>query len=428
MTSLTTPHTDALSAVHDMSIDDLRREYIALKNTGYSLSVEESHLKDKIEVLREESVRTELNAEVREEQMSNQLFRRLDGAEKEVQRYKAMLKEEENAAETLTARIKQMRSEKNEVENVLEERQEYLLMNLQRKLLETARKKTWVEQELMLERQRYLDVLVTRLDALRGRSNSGSSDFTVTTTTTTQRGNSAAASPAAAEKSTDATPAAAAASASGAGTTGVSSSPAAESNPPRVATPEKAAPAEDAAAATTTAGAPSPAPPLKSPYASFSQGSRSGLASTPRSGDVTPLSSHSSETHQIVVTLERKLNQLLLEQAAAMQRTSATEKQCAELGAKLRSVQEATFLYRARAAKLKEELKEVRARLVDANSNTSFAATNMSVCGDSSFDESLSASVNPRSFDPAVSLSMSNLSLRERTRELLSSIPPPTMN
>lgn len=440
-----TPRTDALSGVHDMSIDELRREYISLKSTGYSLSVEETHLKDKIEVLREESVRAELNAEMKEEQMSNQLFRRLDGAEREVQRYKAMLKEEETEAEALTARIKKMRNEKNEVENVLEERQEYLLMNLQRKLLETARKKTAVEQELMLERQRYLDVLATRLDALRGRSTAGSAESSTTLrpapdapTGALSPGATTAAATSVAAARAGAAPEASSLAVENASSASASTAPAAPAA--SASTPEKAAPLD----------ADAPAPPLKSPFTSFTRqpakeaaavtaplstphataitpSARASLSGTPRSGDLTPLSSHSSETHHAVVALERKLNQLLLEQASAMQRTSATEKQCAELGAKLRAVQEATFLDRARAAKLKEELKEARARLAEANTATTSTA-NTSMLGEASFDDSFSSGVNPRSFDPSVSLTLSNLSLRERTRELLSSIPPPPMN
>ncbi|KPI90486.1 hypothetical protein ABL78_0416 [Leptomonas seymouri] len=438
MTSFVSPRTDALLAVQDMSIGDLRREYISLKSTGYSLSVEETHLKDKIEVLREESVRAEFIAEVKEEQMSNQLFRRLDGAEKEVQRYKAMLKEEESEADALTDRIKQMRSEKNEVENVLEERQEYLLMNLQRKLLETARKKSSVEQELMLEQQRYLEMLMTRLDALRGRSTASSADSSTLRFSAAAVGNASLPSSTAAgsERPPDAL------HGSGGAATASDVGAAAEFPLPvkvtsfSTLTPEKASCNE----------ATLPAPAFKSPYTSFTKGSakdaelsgtlhpaavtpnaRAGFSSVPRSGDLAQVPSHSSETHQAVVALEQKLNQLLLEQAAAMQRTSATEKQCAELGAKLRAVQEATFLDRARAAKLKDDLREVRARLTEANS-TPKSTTNASTLGDSSFDDSVLSSVNSRSFDTSASLTMNNLSLRERTRELLSSIPPPPMN
>ncbi|KPA82288.1 hypothetical protein ABB37_03393 [Leptomonas pyrrhocoris] len=418
MKSLTTPRTDALAVVHDMSIDELRREYVSLKSAGYSLSVEEIHLQDKIEVLREESVRAELNAEMKEEQMSNQLFRRLDGAEKEVQHYKAMLREEESEAEALTSRIKKMRNEKNEVENVLEERQEYLLMNLQRKLLETARKKTSVEQELMQEQQRYLEVLVTKLDALRGRSTAGNADAS----------------------SSVRPPSAAPASVLSLSGTASTAAPAVQpvssltkESPTEAATPEKASrddatppvPVAHRASFSFNKGPAKDASLSGTPHLmATTPSARASLSGTPRSSESTPLSSHPSETHQAVVSLERKLNQLLLEQASAMQRTSATEKECAELGAKLRSVQEATFLVRARAAKLKEELKEARARLAEANCNAAITTA----VSNTSFDDSLSSGANLRSVDPSVSMSMSNLSLRERTRELLSSIPPPPMN
>lgn len=271
-------------------------------------------------------------------------------------------------------------------------------MNLQRKLLETARRKTSVEQELMLERQRYLDVLVTRLDALRARGNAtGSAESSMTHRSLPEAPNTAV-SPSAAtqgEKST----------AEAAGS---------------AATPLRSPPLQLSKSAVKDAA------PGGTPHAlTLTPSLRPSCAGTPRSGDLTPLSSHSSETHHAVVALERKLNQLLLEQAAAMQRTSATERQCAELGAKLRSVQEATFLDRARASKLKEELKEARKRLAEADGSST---ANASVTAEASFDDATASVASTRSFDPSVSLTMSNVSLRERTRELLSSIPPHPMN
>ncbi|KAK7200738.1 hypothetical protein NESM_000131800 [Novymonas esmeraldas] len=423
---------DALVPVHEMSTERLRREYVSLKSTTYSLTVEESHLMRKIETLREESVRAELTAEMKEEQVSNQLFRRLDGAEKEVQRYQGLLKEEENEAESLSKRIKEMRSQQTEVENVLEERQEYLLMNLQRKLLDMANKKTLVEQELMMERQRYLDVLVTRLNGLRGRGSMSSADSSVTNhpqlhpsdagATHAERHVDAALAPPATPPSASPTPPPAASSCPATCDTG--SAKQAERGCREDAAAAGAAPQLTFAPSTSFTGVRRTKDALggSTLHGSFNSASaRFSNSTTPRSSEVTPRSSHSSETHHAVVALERKLNQLLLEQAAAMQRTSATEKQCAELTAKLRAVQEATFLDRARTSKMREELKEARSRLSEAE--TSGAAT-----VSSSFDDSSVMSGKNLSFDQYGSLTVSNLSLRERTRELLSSVPPPNLN
>lgn len=420
--------SDTPAPVHEMSMERLRREYVSLKSTSYSLMVEESHLIRKIETLREESVRAVLNAEMKEEQVSNQLFRRLDGAEKEVQRYQTLLKEEESEAESLSRRIKEMRSQQTEVENALEERQEYLLMNLQRKLLDMARKKTAVEQELMAERQRYLDVLVTRLNMLRGR---GLVSSTESSLTIHSQPSPAEANTTSVEKHFDVLLPSTAASHTSTPLlrTGVplgdnhsmlpSEKPLREDactetdiSLPLVVTPAVAAQKKPKDGVTVNA----------SRGNTNSTSGRLSASTTPRSADLTPRSSHSSETHHAVATLERKLNQLLLEQAAAMQRTSATEKQCAVLTAKLHAVQEATCLDRARASKMKEELEKARAHLSEMK------ASDNSGIPFSSFDDPSVMSSSNMSFDNSSSVVLSNLSLRERTRELLSSVPLPNPN
>ncbi|KAI5686470.1 hypothetical protein MNV84_03084 [Leishmania braziliensis] len=428
MPTVAASRSDALAPVHEMTMERLRREYVSLKSTSYSLTVEESHLMCKIETLREESVRAALNAEMMEEQVSNQLFRRLDGAEKEVQHYQSLLREEESETESLSKRIKEMRSQQTEVENMLEERQEYLLMNLQRKLLDMARKKTEVEQELMEERQKYLDVLVTRLNMLRGRGPGSSTESSVTTHSHLSPSEANVAS---VEKHVDVT----------LPTTTASHTP---TLPLRVGTslgdgnsmPSAEKPLQEDACPGTTLLLPLVLTPSltaqKRPNDGFSESTllsnanvpsgRFSMSTTPRSADLTPRSSHSSEAHHAVVALERKLNQLLLDQAVAMQRTSATEKQCAELTAKLHAVQEATFLDRARAAKMKEELEKARARLSEMKATDS--------CGTpfSSIDDGFATSSSSVSFENSSFVALSNLSLRERTRELLSSVPPPNMN
>ncbi|CAG9582108.1 conserved hypothetical protein [Leishmania major strain Friedlin] len=428
MSTMAASRSDTPAPVHEMSMERLRREYVSLKSTSYSLTVEESHLIRKIETLREESVRAVLNAEMKEEQVSNQLFRRLDGAEREVQRYQALLKEEESEAESLSGRIKEMRSQQTEVENALEERQEYLLMNLQRKLLDMARKKTAVEQELMAERQKYLDVLVTRLNMLRGRGVGSSTESSVTIHS---QPSPAEANTVPVAKHLDV--------------------PLPTTAAPHISTPllrtgvplgdnHGMLPAEKPLREDAHTDAGLPLPFVLSPAISAQKKPKDGVivnasrgntsstsgrlsaSTTPLSADLTPRSSHSSETHHAVVALERKLNQLLLEQAAAMQRTSATEKQCAVLTAKLHAVQEATFLDRARASKMKEELEKARARLSEVK------ARDRSGIPFSPLDDTSVMSGSNASFDNSSPLVLSSLSLRERTRELLSSVPQPNAN
>ncbi|GET92295.1 hypothetical protein, conserved [Leishmania tarentolae] len=415
-------------AVHEMSMERLHREYVSLKSTSYSLTVEESHLIMKIETLREESVRAVLNAEMKEEQVANQLFRRLDGAEKEVQRYQNLLKEEESETESLSRRIKEMRSQQTDVENALEERQEYLLMNLQRKLLDMARKKTAVEQELMAERQKYLDILVTRLNMLRGRAVGSSTESSVIIHSQPSTSETITV---AAEKHFDVSPLPV--------TSSHTSTPLLRTGV-TLGDSSSLPPAEKTLRGDACADSGLPIPLTLTPTltaqksrkedvsVNASHGNTNGASgrrsasTTPLSADLTPRLSHSSETHHAVAALERKLNLLLLEQAAAMQRTSATEKQCDVLTAKLHAVQEATFLDRARASKMREELEKARARLSEMKTSDSSSAPF------SHFDDISATSGSNVSSDNSSSAALSNLSLRERTRELLSSVPQPNAN
>ncbi|KAG5491607.1 hypothetical protein JIQ42_01513 [Leishmania sp. Namibia] len=429
MSTIAASRSDVLvTAASEMPIERLRREYVSLKSTSYSLTVEESHLISRIETLREESFRAVLDAEMREEQVSNQLFRRLDGAEKEVQRYQRLLKEEEMEAESLSARIKKMRHQQTEVENALEERQEYLLMNLQRKLLEMARKKTAVEQELMAERQKYLDVLVTRLNMLRGRGTGSSAESSVVIHS---QPNVSEASLLPAEKHVDVALPKPPASQLAAQPLTISTSVGDSHGMLSPETSLRDDASSDATLPLTTVST-SPCLPQRKLKDSFSvsmlrgntnsTSGRLSTSTTPLSAELTPRTSHSSETHHAVVALERKLNQLLLEQAAAMQRSTATERQCAELAAKLRAVQEATFLDRARASKMKEELEKARARLSEVKASGSPGIPF------SSFDDTTVANSRNILCDSSSSAVVGSLSLVERTRELLSSVPPTNLH
>ncbi|KEG12341.1 hypothetical protein DQ04_01781050 [Trypanosoma grayi] len=69
-------------------------------------------------------------------------------------------------------------------------------------------------------------------------------------------------------------------------------------------------------------------------------------------------------THEAVIRLERQLNDLLREHAVAVQASAKNEALCAKLGESLEGIQQAAFLDRARASKLKEDLRQARRRLL----------------------------------------------------------------
>lgn len=376
-------------------MEELRREYVSLMSTRYSLTLEESHLTDKIEALRQKSVDLQLHSEIEEEHATNQLFRRLDGAEKDVHRYESMLQEEEREVDRLSREFTTVCNAKSEIENKLEERQEYRLINLHRKLLDLVRTKTDLEQQLMAEGQRYLDVLLTEVHTLRGLEHSGSDSLS-------SAAPSAAVEPPPVLRLRE------------------SHVDASTTLPPSALLSVIREEPQLAAAALSVgpeaATSQRPCAVRRGPASGGSSALVSAMT-TPRSNEAPSRTSFSSESHQAVVDLELHLNRLLKEHADAMKRSGAMQQQCADLAAKLRSVQEATFLDRARASKLKEELDEATRRMTELKSS-SFAARD--ICGEDS-----SCLNSSRVLEPSTSsLAMGSMSLRERTKELLSSVPP----
>lgn len=327
MSATGTPSMDRRT-LEAMSLEELRREYVALKVDQHLLLSTSDTVQLKIESLRDESVRLQQSAEVEEEHAANQLFRRLDGAERDVRKYQLLLKEEESATNGLRLQIRAVRGQQSEVETQLEQQEEYLLLQLQKKLLEVATKKGDLERELQTERQRYLEVLVSQLAAIRGGGSSASAPDT----------------PLQSAGSGDSGPTAA-------------------------------------------------------------SGSGSGASVVTHTDPV---------THEKVQKLEDKLNALLAKHARAMHETAETERRCAELSAKLTDIQNATFLDRARAAKLKEELGVAREKLAELEATG----------GDtSSYDDSLALDTPRNMLDYSFASGSASMSLKERTKELLSAAP-----
>lgn len=357
-----TPGCDRRPTTDQMSLEELRQEFIHQKLTQFHLHAEAESLKSRIENLRSESVRLQQNAEIEEEHAANQLFRRLDGAERDVRKHQQLLKEEEEAMNNLRGQIREVRLQQTNVENQVEQQEDYLLVRLQKKLLEVANKKSELERELLTERQRYLEVLVSQLAVLRGVEDGASAS--VLSSGTAEEGNN----------------------------------PLQEDGANNVSASQPVA--ETSAGANATAiiddSAGEPTPP---------QGSPSGRGQ------------FDAATHNKVVQLEQRLNKLLAQQAQAMQESAETERRCAELSKKLTDIQNATFLDRARAAKLKEELYQARSKLSDLE-NASADVTSF-------YEENSSFSTPSRSLDQSTLIANASQSLKERTKELLSAAPPP---
>lgn len=402
MSLSSTPGHDREMPVLHMSVEDLRREFVRLSAEKFSLNTEEDQLSKKIESLREESVRLQLSSEIEEEHAANQLMRRLEGAERDVRKYRLLLREEELSTEDLTRQIKEIRNQQSDVENQLEQQQEFRMLKLQKKLMEVADKKGRVETELMLDRQRYLDVLVNQLARLRGTSESDVSG----TFGSGSASASAAAVPGGGEGGT---------SSAAVGKTGSlaqsSSAPPEAGGLPSVGQRsgvEHAMPTETA----------SSHPITPDPAAMSASVERGGSASASESFTATPTPPPppaSSATHQAVLRLEQRLNTMLQEHIAAVQESAETERRCAELANKLKEIQAAAFLDRARAAKLKEDIRLARGKLASLEAST--------ITRTDSLDDSSFSNTPNRSLDTAAASMLGSASLRDRTMQVLSTVP-----
>ncbi|EPY17695.1 coiled-coil domain-containing protein 6 [Strigomonas culicis] len=150
-----------------LSTEELRAEYVQLKAAQFNVSHKKANVELKCELLREESVRLQQLAEVEEEHTANQWLRRLGGAEKEVRLMRQALKDEELAGNSLSLQIRDVEQRRTEVEDQLEEREEYLLLTIQRQFFAVVEKKVALERRVMEERERYLTLLSKQLAKVR---------------------------------------------------------------------------------------------------------------------------------------------------------------------------------------------------------------------------------------------------------------------
>lgn len=348
MSTESTPIADRKS-VEQMTLEELQQEYVFLMTTQFKLTAESNALDEEIEELRNESVRMQQSAEVEGEHATLQLIRRIDGTSRDRRKYQGLLKEEEGELEVATETMRQCREQQTELEGQLRQQQEYLLEQLQKKLMSVSDRKMDLERELMAERQRYLETLFRLLATIRKNDCEGASG------------------------------------ASGSG----------------IDTPN-----------TDAAPAHSAAPPPSSPSSSSSPEPAAAAAET--------AAQHPPITHAEVVEVEQRLNRVLLDHSAAMQASMETKERCAVLTERLKNIQDAAFLDRARALRMRDDLRDVRRRLAEVK-----LADSMRMA-DASTEESGSFVATPSlSLDHSYNSTIDSMSLRERTREVLSTAPLP---
>lgn len=377
--SPTTPPQTSCGSPQTMSWNDLKKEYVYLKMAQHTLRSEEEKLNDKIESLREASVRLQQSAEVEEEHVANQLFRRLDGAERDVRKLQILLREEEGSVGEMTDQILEIREQQGTIEQQLEQQQEYLMSQLQQKLLDLANRKAGAERQLIGERQRYLDLLARRLALIRrrysrGEEEEGTPEEVVEGVRTTVRATSPDSC------------------ASEPGSSSIDMMP----MPQFMSTSE-----QDQSVA-----------PVSEGISGTHSHPHGGPLRCAESSSLTVPSPSSPSEHAQVIRLEQRLNRLLAEHVRAAQASTETEQRCAELVKKLKEIQTATFLDRARAVKMREDLHNARERLRALRNSTAGRETGED---------------GARGGDQ-LTLSPSVLSqhIRDRTIELLSVAPAPS--
>ncbi|CCW60636.1 unnamed protein product [Phytomonas sp. EM1] len=315
MSVQSTPSQDR-HRVEDMSIEELRKEYVALKTIQFSQHCEEEMLNKRIEMLREESVRLQQSTEIEEEHVANQLLRRLNSAERDVKKYEQLIHEEEETIEELSRQISVIHDQQREVESQLGKHQEEHIM-LQGKLLNRELKRSELGRELLDEWQRYLGVLVHHLAVVRNREEK--------------------------EKERE-----------GGGIC--------------LASPAMPAVPDEASSFPESAGAPGPASSV--PVSSVPVSSVP-VSSVPDSSDPilsSPLlTSCNSPAHPVVARLERRLRRLLAEHAQVRRGADAMRQQYTALSERLKRVQDTAFLEIAQAAKYRESLHDAQAKLLGFN-------------------------------------------------------------
>jgi chromosome segregation ATPase len=151
------------SPTPQMTDEELQMEIVRLQQENSSLDAKLVEQSNDYRKLRAEAVRQQQCAEVEEESIANNLFRRLDNATRETKKLGDALHREELQRQELQRELDAITHRQEEMENQLEQEQEYLLNGLQRQLIELSSKKKEAEKQLATERACYLEILASQI-------------------------------------------------------------------------------------------------------------------------------------------------------------------------------------------------------------------------------------------------------------------------
>lgn len=381
-----------------MSEEELARELARLEQENQRLESDLGNGEEIQHKLISKATTLQQAAEIEEESMSLNLMRKMESAKRDVQQYKRQIKAEELNHQKLRQQIDDVKRQQSDVENQLEQEQEFLMLKLQRQLMETNNRKMEIERELAQERTEYLEVLhnqLRRLMAVTPLSLSKLRESGRPRSDSQMSSSSAALAP----HSRAVTPCAALTDAS----LSVFNNPLGDSVLESPLTMFRS----------SRTGSPG----LGHSHVDPRQGvsgtpSADESPSRPRASSVTTGGS-ATPTSKTIAELERQVNELLRIQAEYLHSAKVSEDRCVALSDRLHELQQRTFLDSAKASKLQEDLRKTKTEL-EVLQSTSNVVTQLS-----SSTHHRTLSEDSGSLVPHVA-SMHSLSLRDRTKELLS--------
>lgn len=145
----------------------LEAELLKLMAEHASLEKEFNAKSAQVEQLTASAVRSQSEAEVGEEKITNRLLKRLDGARRNKEAIKERLRRETDEKAAVTGQIAEVQASLVELENQIETEQNRILHKLQRDLIEVSATKANVQRELHAERGAYLSFLRSALDSFQ---------------------------------------------------------------------------------------------------------------------------------------------------------------------------------------------------------------------------------------------------------------------
>lgn len=339
----------------DSSRGSLCKAYVKLTLLKEKLIEERRAISQDVQQLREESVKQQQASEIEEESLANRLIRKVENEERNIYNYKQKVSDEERARDIFAGVLRNAMQEQSNMENQLEADQELFLITMQRRMMEVAKKNRLLEQELYQERNRYLALISEQMHRIQeglqtSETQRGSSEGEV-------EGNDSLGG----EKTSQADI--------------LSLPPSTAQKPLRspLTSPlltstcrsTKADPALQSA--TVSRGAQSLPSLTAAKEQTFSTVSLDGKDAESTTSKLLPVNHHAT----LVEALNERLRQLMEQNAAKEKQGKEYEQQFSELVQQFFSVQEQVAVERAKADKMKQDLKILQQRLLTHRSSRS---------------------------------------------------------